>query len=373
MTVGGGAVVNLGTYFSDADGDTLTYAASSSNTGAATVGVSGALVSVTPVAAGTATITATASDGKATTTQVFMVTVNPAVASASSQQSSGPTPVGTIPTQTVASGGGAIVNLGSYFRDADGDTLTYMATSSNTGVTTVSVSGALVSITPVAAGSATVTAMAVDPGGLSATQTFTATVNPPPNSAPVAQGSIPAQTVTVGGSAGSVSMGSYFSDADGDALTYTASASNTGIATVSVSGTVVNITPVAEGAATITVTASDGTATATQTISVTVNPQPNRSPVAVGSIPAQTATVGASPATVSMGGYFSDADGDALTYMATSSDTGVGSVSASGATVTITPIAAGTITVTAIAMDAGGLSAFQTFAVTVNPPPNSCP
>ena len=99
---------------------------------------------------------------------------------------------------------------------------------------------------------------ATDPGGLSATQTFTVTVVPP-NSAPTAVGTIPDQTVYTAGTARTttVDVGSYFSDPDSDTLTYSATSSDTSIATVSVSSATVTITGVAGGTATITVTATD--------------------------------------------------------------------------------------------------------------------
>ncbi len=396
VNAGGGNILNLSSYFSDPDSDALSYAAVSSNGSVATVGVSGGLLTITGVAVGSATITASASDGSQSASQSISVTVNAAV-SQTRQQNTRPTAVGTIPAQTLTVGGSvAGVNLTSYFSDPNGDTLTYMASSSNTGVATVGLSGSTVTVTPVAAGAATITTMGVDPGGLSATQTFTVVVNARTNSAPTAVGSIPAKTVTVGGNAKTVDVSGYFSDPDGDALTYTASSSATGNATVSVSSATVTITPVAAGSATITVTASDSSATATQTISVTVNaavsteqvnnppvaegavatgaiPQSNRAPVTVGTIPAQTATAGGSAATVNLGSYFLDPNGDALTYVVSSSDTGVAAVGVSSATVTITPVAAGTATVTTMAADPSALSATQTFTVTVNPQSNRAP
>ena len=76
------------------------------------------------------------------------------------------------------------------------------------------------------------------------------------NQAPVATGTIPAQTVHVGETA-SVDVSSYFNDPDGDALSYRATISDLGVATVSVSGSTVTATGVAPGTATVTVTASD--------------------------------------------------------------------------------------------------------------------
>ena len=92
----------------------------------------------------------------------------------------------------------------------------------------------------------------------------------PTNNAPMAVGTIPEQTVP-DGSSKTMDVSTYFSDADGDALTYGATSSDTAVATVSVSGSMVTIMAVAAGSATITVMANDGTADSdAQTIMVTV-------------------------------------------------------------------------------------------------------
>lgn len=92
----------------------------------------------------------------------------------------------------------------------------------------------------------------------------------PSNRAPEAVGTIPAQTLTAGGSASSVNVAPYFRDPDDDALTYTAASNSTGTVTASASGSTVTLTSVAAGTATVTVTASDGRLNATQTMTVTV-------------------------------------------------------------------------------------------------------
>ena len=69
-----------------------------------------------------------------------------------------------------------------------------------------------------------------------------------------------------------VNMAPYFTDPDGDALTYSAVSSNAAVVTTSVSGSTVMLTPVSAGAATTTVTARDlGGLTATQSVAVTVD------------------------------------------------------------------------------------------------------
>ena len=239
-------------HFSDPDGDTLTYTASTTDSTIASVAVGGvgnSTVYIYANALGTVTITVTVTDPSGSTaSQTFSITVV-------QQPNRAPETYGSIPGQEVKVGGTAAkVDVSGYFSDPDTDTLTYTASSSDTGKATVSVSGSTVSITPVAVGTATITVTATDPDGLSADQTFTATVVG--NRAPTAVGTIPDQTLTLGGS-GTVNLANYFSDPDGDTLIYTASSSNTNIVGVSMSSTTATITGMSPGTATITFTATD--------------------------------------------------------------------------------------------------------------------
>ena len=90
------------------------------------------------------------------------------------------------------------------------------------------------------------------------------------NGPPEAVGAIPAQALTELGPASGVAMEGYFSDPDGDRLTYAAVSSRTGVVTAVVSGDIVWLSPGTEGTATVTVTASDPDGlSATQTLEVT--------------------------------------------------------------------------------------------------------
>lgn len=62
MTAGQSATVDVTPFFSDPDGGTLTYAATSSDEAVVSVSLSGSSLTLTAVAAGTATITVTATD-----------------------------------------------------------------------------------------------------------------------------------------------------------------------------------------------------------------------------------------------------------------------------------------------------------------------
>ena len=274
-----------------------------------------------------------------------------------------PTVSTAIPSQGVEEGTEVTVDVSGAFSDPDGEALSYRATSDASSVAGVSVSGSNVTVTGEAPGAATITVTATDPGGLSATQTFEVTVNRA-NQAPTVSGSIPAQTVAVGETA-VVDVSAYFTDADGDALSYAASSSNPSVAVVSTSGATVMITAVAKGSVTVTVTATDpGGLTATQTLEAIV---PNRAPEARGSLPDQTVQAGQT-ATLDVSPYFTDADGDALSYAAATSSSSVSTASVSGAVVTIQGVAVGETTLTVTARDPDGGGATQQVSVTVTPP-----
>ena len=243
--------LNVSGYFSDPEGDALTYTASSSDTATADVTVSGDTVALQGKVIGTATITVTVTDTSGSTaTQTFALTVT--------AFNSPPVAVGTIPDQSVVDGGdAATVDLTDYFQDNVNNTLTYTAASSDIAVATVSVSDATLSVSPVSAGTASITATATDNAGSTATQTFSVSVRA--NQAPVLSSGFDPYHVE-GASSTSIDLSKHFSDPDGDPLTYTASTTDSSIAGVSISGSTLTISVGAGwnvGVASITVTASD--------------------------------------------------------------------------------------------------------------------
>ena len=352
--------VDVSSYFSDADGDSLTYAATSADTTKVTVSVSTATVTVTAAAKGSATITVTATDTRgASGTQTFSVTV--------SNDNNAPVAVGTIPNYLLEFGGSKVTfNAAQYFSDPNGDTLAAAAASihrSNDAIIDVTGYGNWdIDLVPKAAGTVTVSLTAKDPGGLSATQSFSVKVN----KAPAANGTIPDGSITFGDNGYSVDVSSYFTDANGDALTYTASASDTSKAAVSVSGSTVSVTAVAAGSATITVTATDTHgASGTQSFDIATA---DSGPVTVGTIPDVSLNVGGSSTDIALADYFDAVNKSALTYTVVSSNTSCVTVSVSGSTLTLTPVAAGTATINARALDSNSKFATQTFTVTVVQP-----
>ncbi|AHM65860.1 rtx toxins and like ca2+-binding protein [Paenibacillus polymyxa SQR-21] len=306
--------INLANSFTDADGDTLTYTAESSATNVATVAVNGSQLTLTPVSAGTTKVTITANDGKGgTINSQFNVTITPVISEAVNHAptveasinnvtigaadgvktvslagvfadedsdvltftaTSTDTGVVTVAVNgsdlkiTPVNAGTATVSLAGVFADEDSDVLTYTATTTDTGVVTVAVNGGDLKITPVNAGTATITVTANDGNGGTVDTNFTLTVTPPPavNHAPVVQSAINDISTEAGAMDTTIGLASTFADEDLDLLTYSADSSNPGVATVSVTGDQLSITPLALGSATVTVTADDGKGGTVQTI-----------------------------------------------------------------------------------------------------------
>ena len=178
--------VDLDDFFMDVEGDTLTYTTPvSDDTMVATVTAPDAdnMVTITAVADGEAMITITASDGVNSTDRVLTVTVSPAPVAPNNpptRTSMTPSPV----SLTIEDDETEMLDVSGYFMDADGDTLTYTAMSSNTGIATESIDGSMLTITAAGAGSATVTVTASDGNGGSETVEIMVTVNAPSNMAP---------------------------------------------------------------------------------------------------------------------------------------------------------------------------------------------
>ena len=349
VSVGESATVDVSPYFSDPDGDALTYTANSSNDAAAVASVSGASVVVTARARGVVTVTVMARDPHGLIAQQrFQVTV----------PNRAPEAADEIPTQTVFAGQAVTVDASTWFSDPDGDALRYTATSSRTEVAAVAVAETEIGIRGLAPGVAMITVRASDVEGASVERMFQVTV---PNRAPEPVGTIPPLTLAVGDTA-TVDVSAYFTDPDGESLSFTVASSNAAVADVSAAGDSVMVTAMAKGLVTVTVTARDPQGEAAQQrFQVTV---PNRAPEPVGTIPSRTLSVGETAA-VDVAAHFTDADGDALSYSASSSNGGVVAVSASGTVVTLRAVAPGDATVTIQASDPGGLSASSTLGVSV--------
>ena len=350
----------LADYF---QGEGLTYAAASSRYSVAIATIdegTGELV-ITALQNGVTIITVTATNpdrGKAAAT--FRATVW--------TPNEPPTAVTAAPDQTIyLDETGARLDMTEYFYDPDNDPLRLSPQSSNPMVVTATSDGSSVVFNPVSVGEAKMTVVAEDPEGERAFLTFTVTVLPP-NQAPQAVGAIPAYTLRLGDPGLTLEPAPYFTDANGDPLTFAAESADESIATATAAEGAVTITPVAVGETRVTITATDPKGeSAAQVVAVAVLPA-NSPPQAVGSMDDQALVVGGSLLTIDVAGYFIDPDGDALAFAATSSNedalqAGIIGDSSSLALKPLAPAEGAAVTVTAT--DPDGESVEQTFTATV--------
>ena len=86
----------------------------------------------------------------------------------------------------------------------------------------------------------------------------------PSNAAPVYEGEMPWIQVRAGGEASWFSVSEYFSDPDGNSLTFAAVPGNPAVASVAVESGRITVTPMQAGRTTVTVTASDPTGSSVQ-------------------------------------------------------------------------------------------------------------
>ena len=363
--------VPLGGVFDDADNDALSVTAASSDEAVATVSVAsdGASLTATAQGRGTATITVTASDGRGgSVDDAFSVTVKAApTVSAAIADVSG-----------LKAGSTQEVSLSGVFSDADGDALTISAASSDDAKATVSVAsdGSSLTLTGVAEGTATVTVAARDADGNRVSDAFDVSVvaqqqqqpSEPANEAPTVSASIADATIVSESGSQQVSLSGVFDDADGDSLTVTAASSDEAKATVSVAsdGSSLTVNAQGRGTATITVTADDGNGgTVEDSFTVTVK----AAPAVASAIADMKRLETGDTRDVSLSTVFRDADGDALTFSAETSDFEVVEAIEFQGTLTVIAVADGTATITVTAQDSDGNTVSDTFNVKVVGPP----
>ncbi|MET3291753.1 UNVERIFIED_CONTAM: uncharacterized protein YkvS [Brevibacillus sp. OAP136] len=360
----GNQAVSLTDAFKDEDSDTLSYGASSSDDAVVTVSEANGTLTVTPLKAGTATITVTAKDpSNATVTTTFVVTVEAEPAGNHVPK----VDKGLSNLVTRVSAGNQAVSLTDAFKDEDGDTLSYGASSSDDAVVTVSEANGTLTVTPMKIGTATITVTAKDPSDATVTTTFVVTVEAEPagNHAPKVDKGLSNLVTRVSAGNQTVPLADAFKDEDGDALTYKVLSSDDTVVTVSeANGT---LTPLKVGTATITVTAKDpSNATVTTTFVVTVEAEPagNHAPKVKNGVSDLTKNILDGAQTVDLSDAFEDED--ALTYSASSSDDTVVTVSEANGRLTVTPLKAGTATITVTAKDSSNEQANTTFTVTLS-------
>ncbi len=360
--------IDLDDVFKDADGDPLTLSAISDNTAVVTVSVSGNFLTLTEVANGTAEVTVTANDGRGgTVLDVFDVTI--------AAPNTAPEVANPISDQNLIEGFSSVtIDISNVFSDSDGDILIYSTTNGDDAVATISLSDTDLIIAEVGIGTTTVTVIADDRNGGLASDEFEISIAAAPNNAPIVLNTISDKDLTAGFTTSTVDLENVFSDADNDVLTFSATSSNSSVATTSISDNELTITEVGVGTTIITVTADDGKGgTVSDEFTVAVSSEGNNAPVVANALNDQSLTEGFTSTNVDLTNVFSDADGDALALTATSSDESVATISISSTNLTVTEVGVGTTTIALTANDGNGGSVSDEFEVTISSAVNNAP
>ena len=350
MDEGAAKTVDVEPHFHDPEGETLTFDASAAPAGIIDVSRAGSVLTVTPVAAGEAVITVTATDPKGA---VGRATINVTVTS------EGIMYVGTLDTSVALMPGqqhmipGATIEMS--FEEDEGETLSFSVSSSDDAVAMAEIGDdSMVTITALDAvgSSADVTITAMDDEGETAEVVITVSVVA--SLAPQASDMAPDPvSLTAGGDAATVNASDYFSDPAGDDLDYEAESDDDTVATADEADGVVTIMPVSSGSATVTITATNSRGlSAMQTVDVTVMAAPVAMPTVSDDI---EDVLFQSPDAAAQTIMLSDHFTGAAEYSATSSNSAVATATEAGGVLTVTPVGAGNAVVTVMASNASGM------------------
>ena len=194
-------------------------------------------------------------------------------------------PSGSIPDQTHAEDSGPhTITLSDYITDLDNDAITFtLGETHNTDLLTISLDDASLTYTlkENAHGNTNI-AVTASANGETINVSFNVVVTSV-NDSPVYNGSLTSTIdITSGDTLSTYDLSEYFSDVDvGDTLTYSATSSDTNVATVSITGSILTITEVSPGTSertsTINITVKDDSlASATHSISIIFRAAPRK-------------------------------------------------------------------------------------------------
>jgi hypothetical protein len=282
---------------------------------------------------------------------------------------SAPTLAIQTPAQTwIANQKLAFILAADTFTDPQRETLRYTVTGLPTGLTFNATTMAITGTVPAARSTSTITVTAKDQSGLSASESFLATITA---TAPTA-GHTPDQNWTANRTV-SLSVASAFSDPQNEKLTYSAILSTgktlpTGLTLNATTGTFSGLAPTTLGGLGITVTATNQSGLSAsetfQTVITAAVPTINNHPAAA------LWTAGKSVSFTPGSSAFIDPQGEKLTYAATQADGSAlpgwlkfnPTTDAFSGTAPITPQ---TLGLTVTATNASGLAASQSFSATI--------
>ncbi len=268
-----------------------------------------------------------------------------------------PTLENPIPDTTVNANSSAFsVDLSAVFDDSQGDTMSFTASSSNSGAVTASVENASLSVESVAEGTATITVSATDSLGKTTQESFTVEVTP----GLAVTRSLNDTTIVNGDVIPDINISDNFDDGIAP-LSFSASSSDDGVLQASISDGSLSYEATGSGQATVTVTATDDIgATASFDFTVNVNAQLS----AANSFNDLELNIGTESDAFHLPDYFEGGIGS-YTFAWTSSDSSVATASIADSDLTVTAHDNGTATLNVTVTDERGESFTQSFEVTV--------
>ncbi|MFQ5652764.1 MAG: hypothetical protein ACE5IY_22760, partial [bacterium] len=201
--------IDLISVFADPDGDALRFDVSNSNREVVRAQLGDNILTLTPLAVGRSQISVSASDGtNPEVTERFQVTVEKA--------NQPPSQVSSLPDTTLLLPEGKFeTDLADIFLDPDGDALSFSVGNSNGEVVMAQMAGSVLTLTPLAVGTAEVTVHASDDINPEVSDTFQVTVERA-NQRPVLVAPIPDTTLVLSGPAFEMDLHDFFFDPDGD-------------------------------------------------------------------------------------------------------------------------------------------------------------
>ncbi|MEX3623708.1 Ig-like domain-containing protein [Viridibacillus arvi] len=387
-------IVMLDDYFYDPDGDKLTYSVTGSNeiAKADTSESRNNKLTVTGKALGDVKLRITASDGHGGTVQreVSVKVVESTVIDPPPNTNVPPIFL-NIPNQRIHLGKSIELNLNNYTQDPDGDTIQYTAKVNNERVG-LSVKDSTLKLDGLEKGKSAVQVSADDGNGHIVTQTFDVDVYideenggepvEPVDRPPVA-GSID-NVVIEKGQTRNVLISGVLYDPDDDPVTYAIETKEQGIITTKTfkegNNTYVAVKGAEVGQTTVTATVRDekGNSATTSFVvkveeKVEVPEEGNKAPVAK-AIPDGEIVKGTTKR-VLLNNYFTDPDGDTLTYTVGGPGNNLKHVkrSVEGQVLTLEGTSLGEAEIIVTANDGNGHKVSSTFKITVVPPPDGTP
>ena len=264
-----GDTVNLDADATDADADTLTYSATDLPAGVTIAPGTGVISGTLTAPAGTHSVTVTVSDGTATATDTFTWTVAAA--------NTAPV-VDTVTIAPTSPTTGQTLTATVTSHDAEGSTLTTSYQWRRNGTDIVGQTGSTLNLATAGngdRGDAITVRVTVNDGSLTSNPLTSSAVTVA-NSAPVFSTNFQDRSDAIGTSPG---LDADATDADGDALTYSATGLPAGMSIAPASGVISGTLTAPAGPNSVTITVSDASGSATDTFTWTVTPPANTAPV----------------------------------------------------------------------------------------------